>query len=63
MLNVGPSGCGKTTLLKCLLGLIDSDSGEVLIDEDLVNHENRFNIDLNKLGFMPQVKNGLCIQW
>lgn len=29
---VGPSGCGKTTLLKCLMGLLQPTSGEILID-------------------------------
>lgn len=29
---MGPSGCGKTTLLNCLSGLDDFDSGEVYID-------------------------------
>ena len=32
---MGPSGCGKTTLLNCLSGLDDLDSGEVLIDQAL----------------------------
>jgi NitT/TauT family transport system ATP-binding protein len=29
---VGPSGCGKTTLLRLLNGLIQPDSGQVLVD-------------------------------
>lgn len=29
---LGPSGCGKTTLLKIIGGLLESDSGEVVID-------------------------------
>jgi osmoprotectant transport system ATP-binding protein len=29
---IGPSGCGKTTLLRLLLGLVQPDTGRVLID-------------------------------
>ena len=29
---LGPSGAGKTTLLKAVAGLIQPDSGEILID-------------------------------
>jgi NitT/TauT family transport system ATP-binding protein len=28
---LGPSGCGKTTLLKIIAGLLEADSGEVLV--------------------------------
>ena len=30
---MGPNGCGKTTLLRCIGGLLDPHSGQVLIDD------------------------------
>ena len=54
---MGPSGCGKTTLLKSLIGLTNLTKGEIYIDNELRNPQNKNLIDLTKIGFMPQVKN------
>ena len=35
---VGPSGCGKTTTLRMVAGLEDITSGNIYIDERVVNH-------------------------
>ena len=34
---VGPSGCGKSTTLRMIAGLEDISSGELYIDDKLVN--------------------------
>ena len=31
---IGPSGCGKTTLLRCICGLEELDSGKILLNSD-----------------------------
>ncbi|MBO8165846.1 MAG: ABC transporter ATP-binding protein [Kosmotoga sp.] len=34
---IGPSGCGKSTLLNCLSGIDDPSSGEIIVDDRLLN--------------------------
>lgn len=45
---VGPSGCGKTTLLKIIAGLLEADSGQVIIDGHPVGPGH------HRVGFMFQ---------
>lgn len=47
---VGPNGGGKTTLLKLMLGLLQPDSGEVLLSGDPVRHSE----DRSRIGYVPQ---------
>jgi phospholipid/cholesterol/gamma-HCH transport system ATP-binding protein len=40
-LIIGASGTGKTVLLKCIVGLVDPDEGDVLFDGRDFTHANR----------------------
>lgn len=38
---IGETGCGKSTLLDILMGLLEPSSGELLIDNKLINKKNK----------------------
>jgi len=39
MVFVGPSGCGKSTMLRMIAGLESMTSGDILIEDEIVNHK------------------------
>src|SRR5215213_9769880 len=61
---MGPSGCGKTTLLNCLSGLDDVDSGRILLEgQDLATMRDgkRTDYRARRMGFVFQVYNLLPV--
>jgi putative ABC transport system ATP-binding protein len=61
---MGPSGCGKTTLLNCLSGLDNVDSGQVWLEgKDLATLSDRERTDYRarRMGFIFQVYNLLPV--
>jgi ABC-type nitrate/sulfonate/bicarbonate transport system ATPase subunit len=51
---LGPSGCGKTTLLKIIAGLMEPDSGSIMIDkkEEMLGH-NRVALIFQQESLFP----------
>ena len=61
---MGPSGCGKTTLLNCLSGLDEIDSGEVFIEGvalSKMNDRKRTDYRARRMGFVFQFYNLLPV--
>ena len=56
---LGPSGCGKTTLLRCIAGFNEPDSGRVLIGErDVTNmppHERDTGMVFQSYALWPHI--------
>ena len=49
---LGPNGAGKTTTIKCIIGILETDSGEIIIDgKNIRGNELYFK---NKIGFLPE---------
>jgi ABC-2 type transport system ATP-binding protein len=47
---LGPNGAGKTTTMKCIMGLIDAESGSI----EVFKTPNLTLEDKKKIGFMPE---------
>ena len=50
---LGPSGCGKTTLLKCIVGKLGLDAGEVLVFGEPPGSGGT-GVPGARVGYMPQ---------
>lgn len=50
---IGKSGSGKSTIVDIILGLLDPDSGNLIIDENIINNYNKRSWQKN-LGYVPQ---------
>lgn len=53
MCILGPNGTGKTTLIKCLNGLNDIDSGEILLENQNIKSLSFKEIS-KYIGYIPQ---------
>ena len=49
---IGPNGSGKTTFIKCLLGMVVTDSGFITFNEKNIMHDWQYRAHI---GYMPQI--------
>jgi osmoprotectant transport system ATP-binding protein len=50
---IGPSGCGKSTILRLIIGLIEPDSGEILIGGNPLTPQNLLDLR-RRMGYVIQ---------
>jgi len=48
---LGPSGCGKSTALNCVCGLLQITSGEILVDDKVIDNGKDICVPAEKRGF------------
>lgn len=49
---IGPNGCGKTTLIKCILGMVIPEKGNIICQGMEVKSGFKYR---EKIGYMPQI--------
>jgi len=49
---LGPNASGKSTLIKCVLGLVNPDSGRILVDGEPIAGQWHYRA---RIGYMPQI--------
>ena len=50
---IGTTGAGKSTLLDVILGLLEASSGDIIIDNQILNENNKREWQ-NSIGYVPQ---------
>lgn len=51
---LGRNGVGKTTLMKSIMGLMDSTSGSITLDNSEINDKKTYQRALAGIGYVPQ---------
>lgn len=49
---IGPNGSGKTTLIKCLLGMVHPDEGDIRMNGSSIIGNSNYK---KQIGYMPQI--------
>ncbi len=49
---IGPNGSGKTTLIKCILGMVVADNGNISVNAKSIANDFSYR---NHIGYMPQI--------
>ncbi len=59
---LGPNGSGKTTLIKCILGMVLPEEGEIWVEGKSIRGESAYR---SRIGYLPQIAqfpNNLTVQ-
>lgn len=51
---LGPNGAGKTTTFYMIVGLVQLDKGEILIDDEILTHQPMHERARKGIGYLPQ---------